>query len=290
MPFPVTTTILLGRRGLSALAARNYQQQCELVNKLQREGVIEHEQVIQVMKQVNRANYVAGGGAYSFPYDDSPQSIQCGQTISAPHMHGYALEYILSALEKNKEGGGGGNDGGGGTQKQQQEGQEETMTKVLDVGCGSGYLTAALGRWVHPHDGDARILSKSGKVYGMDIHPQLVDMSRENIEKEDGDLLESGTVTLKVGNGWEGWPDAAPFDAIHVGAAADDFPIKLANQLRVGGIMIVPIGPTYGMQYLYKIERIAHTGNPQSDFQTYRLLGVRYVPLIHERTTSSSSE
>jgi protein-L-isoaspartate(D-aspartate) O-methyltransferase len=118
----------------------------------------------------------------------------------------------------------------------------------------------------------------------MDIHPELVEMTRTNIQKEDGDLLESGTVTLKVGNGWEGWPDAAPFDAIHVGAAADDFPKKLANQLRVGGIMIVPIGPSYGMQYLYKVERVAQTGNANKDFETHRLLGVRYVPLIHQRS------
>ena len=77
----------------------------------------------------------------------------CGQTISAPHMHGYALEYMFDALQKS--------DGA------QQDDQQE-MTKVLDVGCGSGYLTAALGRWVHPKDGtnEPRILSRPGKVYG----------------------------------------------------------------------------------------------------------------------------
>jgi Protein-L-isoaspartate(D-aspartate) O-methyltransferase (PCMT) len=168
MPPSPTTAVLLGRRYASRDA--NQQMQRALVHKLKREGVIQHDEVLQVMQQVDRANYVAGGGAYSYPYDDSPQSISCGQTISAPHMHGYALEYILSALERPRavdanSGGGGGAVPSSNSGEQE---QEETITKVLDVGCGSGYLTAALGRWVHPHDGtsEPRILSKPGKVYG----------------------------------------------------------------------------------------------------------------------------
>lgn len=169
MPPSPTTEVLLGRR----YAARdsNHQLQSALVNKLKREGVIQHDEVFQVMQQIDRANYVADRSAYSYPYDDSPQSITCGQTISAPHMHGYALEYILRALERPREKDGGGGGGGASAVTSSNTGeqqQEEAFTKVLDVGCGSGYLTAALGRWVHPHDGtsESRILSKPGKVYG----------------------------------------------------------------------------------------------------------------------------
>ena len=57
--------------------------------------------------------------------------------------------------------------------------------------------------------------------------------------KEDADLLESSTVQLKVGDGWKGWPEAAPFDVIHVGAAADGFPEALAAQLKLGGTLVV---------------------------------------------------
>jgi protein-L-isoaspartate(D-aspartate) O-methyltransferase len=95
-------------------------------------------------------------------------------------------------------------------------------------------------------------------------------------------LLKEGTVRLKTGNGWEGWPEAAPFDAIHVGAAAKEFPADLAQQLALHGVLIVPLGPNGGVQYLYKIERVAESENYQAtDFKATRLLGVRYVPLIH---------
>jgi len=150
--------------------------------------------------------------------------------------------------------------------------------KALDVGCGSGYLTAALGRFVQ-----ARKDKSGGNVYGIDIYPRLVDLARENILKEDGDLIESGTVELKHGDGWEGWPEKGPYDAIHVGAAADKFPLKLANQLAVGGIMVIPLGPDGGYQYFYRVRRVAETtsGDVEKDFEMTRLMGVRYVPLIH---------
>jgi Protein-L-isoaspartate(D-aspartate) O-methyltransferase (PCMT) len=170
MPPSPTTTVLLGQR-FGAARESSHRLQNALAQKLQREGVIQHDKVFQVMQQVDRANYVDGGrGANSYPYDDSPQSISCGQTISAPHMHGYALEYILDALERppREEDGSGGAGAVASSSTTNEQQQQETFTKVLDVGCGSGYLTAALGRWVHPHDGtsESRILSKPGKVYG----------------------------------------------------------------------------------------------------------------------------
>jgi protein-L-isoaspartate(D-aspartate) O-methyltransferase len=244
---PATTTVLLSQQ-LS-------RGQVNLVDKLRREGVINHQQVIAVMKQVDRKNYID----YD-PYWDSPQSIECGQTISAPHMHAWAMEEMLPSLLNS---------------------QSESL-KMLDVGCGSGYLTATMGRWVKPKSGEEPILHKSGKVYGIDIFPRLVEMTRQNLMKEDGDLLESGTVELKQADGWKGWPEHAPYDAIHVGAAADSFPTKLANQLAVGGVMVIPIGPDGGVQYFYRVHRVAETGNVDKDFQTTRLIGVRYVPLIKE--------
>ena len=268
-PFHTTTSILM-----SATSRLINPAQAKLVEQLTRRGVISHQPVIEVMKQVDRGNYVSSMD----PYWDTPQGIQCGQTISAPHMHGYALEEMLPSLlapEKDQDGG-----------------RDTTPLKMLDVGCGSGYLTAAMGRWVHPKtttgtssndkdNEDDRILPRQGKVFGMDVFPELVDLTRKNLMKHDGDLLSSGTVELKVGNGWEGWPEEAPFDVIHVGAAADSFPKTLADQLALGGTMVIPIGPDGGHQYFYNVRRIAETGNVDKDFKFTRQLGVRYVPLIH---------
>jgi protein-L-isoaspartate(D-aspartate) O-methyltransferase len=245
---PQTTTVLLSTQSSPG--------QVRLVEKLRREGVVQQKQVIEVMNRVDRSNYIDFD-----PYWDSPQGIECGQTISAPHMHGFALEEMLPALLNSPR---------------------ESL-KMLDVGCGSGYLTAAMARWVQPHKNEPTILGKPGKVYGMDIYKRLVDLTRANIMKQDADLIESGTVELKHGNGWEGWPEAGPYDAIHVGAAADGFPTTLANQLAVGGVMVIPIGPNGGVQYFYRVERVAETGNADKDFKSTRLMGVRYVPLINPK-------
>lgn len=81
---------------------------------------------------------------------------------------------------------------------------------VLDVGSGSGYLAACFARMIG-----------TGHVVGIDVNQRLVDWGRSNVEKADGDLLKSGVLELHAGDGWRGWPARAPYDAIHVGAAAE---------------------------------------------------------------------
>jgi protein-L-isoaspartate(D-aspartate) O-methyltransferase len=238
--------------------------QREMVDHLMQAQIIKSPAVNEVMRAVDRKYYVPQN-----PYQDSPQGIGIGQTISAPHMHAHVLEEMLPYLQASKR----------------------DVLKILDVGCGSGYLTAALGRWVQPAQGgksDSGILHRPGVVYGMDIYNDLVFLTQRNIQAGDADLLKSGTVNLKVGNGWEGWPDAAPFDAIHVGAAAAEFPVELAQQLALDGVLIVPVGPNGGTQHLYKVERIAEspTYSPL-DYRVTRLLGVRYVPLINGPSDTS---
>ena len=164
-----------------------------------------------------------------------------------------------------------------------------TPVKILDVGCGSGYLTACLGRLVHSQQSSSSILGRPGKVFGVDIYPELVARSKRNIQSSpiDKELLESGTIQLSVGNGWQGLSDEAPFDAIHVGAAAEELPKALAVQLKVGGVLIVPIGPQGQAQILYKVERVKQQDTEQfafdsTDYQIKQLLGVQYVPLVRE--------
>jgi protein-L-isoaspartate(D-aspartate) O-methyltransferase len=77
-----------------------------------------------------------------------------------------------------------------------------------------------------------------------------------------------------VADGFSGLPDEAPFDCIHVGAAAPQIPQALVDQLRVGGKLVIPVGPEGGTQYLKLVEKISET-----EFTQKNLEAVRYVPL-----------
>lgn len=267
--------------------------QKEMVDKLASANIVHSPAVREALLNVDRANYAAQAGS---AYNDAPQPIGHGQTISAPHMHAHALEEMFPSLQKAYQ--------NAATKSNHDKNDiKGDMIKILDVGVGSGYLTACLGRLLYPSNLLATSSSSttttptnsqpsspsiSGRVYGIDVFPNLIDFAKSNIQKSDNDLLSSQTIQLSVGDGWQGLPSEGPYHAIHVGAAADTFPKNLMMQLKVGGVMICPIGPNGGLQNLYKIERLrdqsAHTddgGFQETDFHIKALLGVRYVPLLH---------
>jgi len=249
--------------------------QKEMVDKLALAGIVKSTINKQALLSVDRRNFAPNR---DYAYTDSPQPIGYGQTISAPHMHAHVLEDLLPPLLRASKA------------------NPAKPLSILDVGCGSGYLTAVFGRMVEPKDHrrfKSNVLN-DGKVYGIDVVPQLVEMSRNNILKEDGDLFDSGTVQVMEKDGWKGYPKGSPFNAIHVGAAAATFPKELMKQLAVGGVMVIPVGPDGGTQYLYQVERVGDSGEVvgvndddskgfrEEDYQVQRVLGVRYVPLVRK--------
>lgn len=128
--------------------------------------------------------------------------------------------------------------------------------KVLEIGTGSGYQAAILSRLAR-------------RVYSLDRHRQLVDEANARFTS-----LGLTNITAKHGDGSRGWPEQAPFDRILVTAAAEDPPSPLLAQLKVGGIMVLPVGQSDAVQRLIKVTR-TENGLDYEEFQE-----VRFVPLV----------
>lgn len=120
---------------------------------------------------------------------------------------------------------------------------------VLDVGSGSGYLTACFYRYIM-----AKGNNPNTRVVGIEHQSSLVALSKANLNADDRNMLDSGVMHIVEGDGRKGHPDHAPYDAIHVGAAAPTEPVELIKQLAKGGRLIVPVGPEGGSQYMQQVK------------------------------------
>jgi protein-L-isoaspartate(D-aspartate) O-methyltransferase len=135
----------------------------------------------------------------------------------------------------------------------------EPHHRVLEIGTGSGYQAA--------------ILAELGReVYSIEIVEPLAKRTHELLAK-----LGYTKLHLRIGDGYRGWPEAAPFDAILVTAAGDHVPPALIDQLKPGGRMVLPIGSVYGAQYLILVEKDA-----AGAVRTRSLLPVAFVPMLHQ--------
>ena len=128
--------------------------------------------------------------------------------------------------------------------------------KVLEVGTGSGYQAAILAKIAR-------------RVYTIDRHRRLVREARAIFEE-----LDLHTITAITGDGSFGLPDQAPFDKIIVTAAAEDPPGPLMAQLKVGGIMVLPVGQSDAVQSLIRVHKTAN------GLEYDELRDVRFVPLL----------
>ena len=127
--------------------------------------------------------------------------------------------------------------------------------RVLDVGAGSGYQAAVLAEL-----GDV-------EVYTIEIVPELAESAAKRLQN-----LGYTSVHVKQGDGYYGWPEYAPFDAIIVTAAPDHLPAPLVEQLAPGGRLVIPIGPQGWVQSLWQFT------NEGGELKGYNLGGVTFVP------------
>jgi protein-L-isoaspartate(D-aspartate) O-methyltransferase len=128
--------------------------------------------------------------------------------------------------------------------------------KVLEIGTGSGYQAAVLAEL-------------GARVYTIEIIEPLAREAAKRLAE-----LGYGKIATRIGDGYRGWPEQAPFDAIIVTAAAPELPGALAEQLKIGGRLVIPLGSQAGLQTLYLMEK-------QADGKLSRrsILSVRFVPM-----------
>jgi protein-L-isoaspartate(D-aspartate) O-methyltransferase len=131
---------------------------------------------------------------------------------------------------------------------------------VLEVGTGSGYQAAVLAELV-------------AKVYTIEIVEPLGRRAMQILKE-----LGYRNVEVRIGDGYNGWPEAAPFDSIVVTAAPAEIPKPLIDQLKPGGRMVIPAGASYDSQNLLLLEK-----QPDGTSTTKRTLPVKFVPLTRDR-------
>lgn len=130
-------------------------------------------------------------------------------------------------------------------------------SKVLEVGTGSGYHAAVLSR-------------VAGQVYTMEIVPELAEQARQTLAR-----LGYDNVHVRAGDGYQGWPEAGPFDAVLLTAAPPRVPVPLLRQLKPGGRMVVPVGEFWQ-------DLMVLTKRADGLIETRKVLPVRFVPMTGE--------
>ncbi len=183
--------------------------------------------VLEAMGQVPRHELVPERQR-RYAYENRPLPIGHGQTISQPYIVAIMTDLI----------------------------EPEPTHVVLEVGTGSGYQAAVLGRLVD-------------RVCTIEIIPPLADRARADLAR-----LGYGNIRTRTGDGYYGWPECGPFDGIVVTAGASQVPPPLIEQLKPGGKLVIPVGSRFLTQQLLLVEK-----GEDGELRTRQILPVRFVPL-----------
>jgi protein-L-isoaspartate(D-aspartate) O-methyltransferase len=137
--------------------------------------------------------------------------------------------------------------------------EPEAGDVVLEIGTGSGYQAAILSRLV-------------SRVYSIEIIPELAESAAKRLQR-----LGFANVEVKNADGYYGWQEHAPYDAIIVTAASSHIPPSLVQQLKPGGVLMIPVGPVFQVQQLSMVRK-----DSDGVITTRQVLPVRFVPFTGE--------
>ncbi len=201
----------------------------KMIEKLKEYG-IRNQKVLSVMSEIPRHKFIPEYYR-SYAYEDTPLPIGFNQTISQP----YIVALMTELLDIQPE------------------------DKILEIGTGSGYQAAVLGK-----------LSK--EVYTIEIIEELCSRSQKILKE-----LQFNNIQVICGDGYEGYKEKAPYDKILLTAAPKELPEELLKQLKINGILVAPIGDVKEIQILYKFTKTKEGLKKES------VIPVRFVPMIKKK-------
>ena len=204
-----------------------------MIKELIKKGVLKTALIINAFKKTDRADFVLSDFKKE-AYRDYPLPIGHNVTISQPT----TVAFMLELLEPKKG------------------------DKILDIGSGSGWTTELL----------SQIVGKKGKVFGVEIIPELVEFGRKNLSKynKKNVFYKNAEIILSEKN-ILGFSEKAPFDKILVSAMAKKLPKELVNQLSISGILVIPIKNS-----IWRIDKISENEIKEKEFY-----GFNFVPLYY---------
>ena len=197
--------------------------------QLRRRGITERL-ILDAFLDVPRERFVGSHHAH-LAYGDHPLPIEANQTISQP----YIVALMIQSVGITPE------------------------SAVLEIGAGSGYAAAVIGRI-------------AARVVAIERQPELVAVARERMRRLGYDNVE-----IVEGDGTTGWPAGAPYDAILASASGSHVPKPLLDQIAPGGAIVMPLGNPGWVQKLVKV-----TKEPHGSLKSTDICEVRFVPLIGE--------
>jgi protein-L-isoaspartate(D-aspartate) O-methyltransferase len=213
----------------------------KLIDSLVKQGRLQSPNIIKVMRLVPRLKFLPVD-LQLHSADDIPLQIGFGQTVSAPHM----VSTVAEAL------------------------QPKVGCRVLEVGAGSGWQASIIAELVAPSETPR---SEWGHVYAVEIVTELAEIARRNVMNAGyGDR-----VTVISGDGSKGYLEKSPYDRIVVEAAAQKIPKPLLDQLKSGGVLVIPVGNATLFQKLMKV-----TKDVNGTVLKQNLGGVSFLPLMGE--------